>query len=384
MTIPLPPQKLPDADLWEYYRARGLSPEDATTHVERRRSLGKTPVAPRSLSQKVEDAQTGLGVGLMQGMTLGAGNPIAGLLSALQGQGFRAGTEAYQQGLSAVRGAAPISTTAGNVAGAMLSPVAKVLPAPTGMLTGAVTGAALGGTQGLMEAQGSLQERLPSAGVGAAVGTLSGAVFGKLVKTLTPLVHNVVKRVLRGFKPGTPAAEVAAAQEIAAETAVRARLHKDGYPLEVIERIIQTMKTGKQIPTAPGPLVPVAQRPGETLVAQSPRPNLEQATFMRRGGRVRQDYVPTTGNRYVTGVDLGKGQTLPYYSRGGKVEQSLAPFPVTSPRPPGPNQNTIFADYLREATPQDLGTRLGTLRDMGIPLPPDAEAQIFQLLFGVR
>lgn len=337
---------------------------------------------PTSLSQKVQDVQTGLGIGALQGASSGLGQPIAGALSALQGQGFGAGEQAFQEGLGAVREAAPVSTTVGNIGGALISPLAQVLPAPVGALKGAFTGGVLGGVQGLAEGQGSLSERTPTALLGAFGGALGGAAVGGLVKKLTPLAVMAAKKIR--FAPGTSAAEMAIARELAAETAVRAKLARDGYPPHAIEEVVRQLKAGKHIPTAPGPEVPVAQRPGETMVRTAPR------GFEVHGTRATPP-APKGGSfweqlRGTPVRDLGKGKTLPYYPRGGKVEQSMAPFPASSPAAPSvvPQQMQIFIDYLKGASPWDIGARVGTLRDLGIPVPPEAEAQIFQMLFGAH
>lgn len=336
----------------------------------------------RGINQKVQDAITGAGVGAMRTMSSGIGQPIAGALSAIQGKGFGAGEQTYREGLAAAHEGAPVASRVGEVAGVLLNPLARALPAPTTAMGGAVTGGVLGGIQGLAEGEGSPRERTATGVVGALTGAIGGAILGKIVKRLTPLAVMAAKKLR--FTPGTPAPEMAAAREIAAETAVRTKLQKDGFSQENIEQLIQTMKTQGHIPTAPGPEVPVQTRPGETLVQTAPR------GFEVTGTRATPP-APKGGSfweqlRGTPVRDMGKGQTLPYYPRGGRVEQSMAPFPATSPGTGStvPGQQQLFLDYLKGATPHDLPTRIGTLRDLGIPLPPDAEGQIFQMLFGAR
>lgn len=323
-------------------------------------------------------------VGGAQGATSGFADEILGTMNALRQKGGNVGTEitAQREMMSAARGEHPFIATAANIAGSAINPLSRVLPAPVGVLKGAMTGGVLGGLQGLGEGEGALGDRGPTAIVGAIGGALGGAAIGKLVKKLTPLAVMAAKQVR--FAPGTPAGEMAIARELAAETAVRTKLQRDGFSPENIEQLIQQLKAGKHIPTAPGPEVPVAQRPGETMVRTAPR------GFEVHGTRATPP-APKGGSfweqlRGTPVRDLGKGKTLPYYPRGGKVEQSMAPFPTSSPAAPSvvPQQMQIFIDYLKGANPQDLGARVGTLRDLGIPLPPNAENELLALLFGAH
>ena len=395
MTVPIPPQKLSDADLWEHYRTRGLSAEEATLHVERRRSAQPGAKPAPSVPTTAQAALVGAG----QGATSGFADELIANLVALHGDRLNPPGRSFVQSrdqnlaavrdqMSAARGAHPWVAGAANIAGAFLNPLARLLPAATNMERGAVAGTALGGVQGLGEGGGSISERLPSAAVGAVEGAVAGAItgatLGKLVKKYAPVARNTWSSVLRRFRgKGVPTAEAQAAAEIAAETTVRSSLQKAGKSPEVIEQVIQAMRAENHIPTAPGPEVAVTQRPGETVVTCAPRPDLERSTFARRGGQVRQDVLPLTGNRMVSMAQApGKGETLPWYPRGGQAQQAVAPFPAQAPSGAQPDQTAVFLDYLRGATPQDIPQRVATLRDLGVALPQNAEAQIFQLLFG--
>lgn len=275
MTPPIPPRQLPDADLWEYYRARGLSPEEATLHVERRRSAQR-PTKPPPLPSKGQAALAGAA----QGATSGFADEIVGAIMAARdpntpftSAGIGGQIDQVREAMGAARFSHPVVAGVSNVAGSLINPLARLLPAPTNALRGAVTGGALGAVQGVGEAGGSLGERLPMGAVGAGAGAVAGAAAGKfvigpldrLLKKMTPVARNAwmgALRIARGKKLPTAQAQVAAAE--AAEAAVRASLVKAKQPPEVIERVIQAMRAGNQLPST-APPTPTALRPGETI-----------------------------------------------------------------------------------------------------------------------
>ena len=89
---------------------------------------------------------------------------------------------------------------------------------------------------------------------------------------MKPLAANAFRAALRSFgKQGMAVAEANAAADAAAETAIRAALKKAGKPDDVIEQVVQAMRQGGHMPTAPPPDVPVRVRPGETVVQKSAR-----------------------------------------------------------------------------------------------------------------
>jgi hypothetical protein len=384
--VPLPRRKLADADLWEYYRARGLSPEGATLHVERRRSA-QPKVIPPSPPTKTSAALTGA----IQGETMGFGDELLGLLHALGPQTSRppgsaafllgqAGgaqeppitRESINQNINAVRDQFanarfehPWVAGAANIAGSMVNPAARLLPAPINAVKGAITGAALGAAQGLGEGEGSVTERLPSAAIGAVAGTATGAVLGgtlgKLVNKYAPHAKNAWNAVIRlfgGKAAATPQAHAAAEQ--AAETAVRDALQKAGKPPEVIEQVVATMRQQGKIPTAQPPQAPMAVRPGETITPIAPKgfevtgpaPALKQGPFPPTLAEM-QGFSSTPRPPLP---DVGRGQTLPYYPRGGKVEQAFGPYPVSS-APAGPSPQALAQlKLLLQMTDQELAS----------------------------
>lgn len=107
------------------------------------------------------------GVGLMQGLSLGAGEPIAGGFSALTGGSFREGAERYREGLGEVQAQHPNLAFAGEMAG-----IAAPAFIPAGLaVKGLEAGKALTASQvGARLAQG--------VGGGATVGAISGFSAG--------------------------------------------------------------------------------------------------------------------------------------------------------------------------------------------------------------
>lgn len=168
-----------------------------------------------------------------------------------------------------------------------------------------------------------------------------------------------------------------------AESAIRNQLAKRGFSPENIEQLVATWKTGGKLPVSgkpPAVETPVIMRPGETITQTSPR------GFEVNGVRETPP-VPTTPTlaemQGFRTAPLGKGPTLPWYPRGGQVEQGMAPPPASSPPALAPNQNQAFIEFLKGATsPGEASARVGTLKALGV-LGPRDEAALLQML-GVR
>lgn len=387
---------LSDADLWEHYRALGLSGEQAQQHVLRRRSA-RQAVADNPLPPpKVTSPEGAAILGATRTATSGFGDELIGALQALHGPpaqnaaerwgGVFAGkdvsgplfdTGIYQKIRDQMRelqsqSAAehPAMTIASGAVGAYANPLNYLLgPATQAMgpvVRGMTTGATLGAAQGAGEGTSGV-DRLAQAVQDMAIGATIGGATG------------VASKLWRAIFQSAPAKIT--------EATVRAQLAKLKFTPEQSDQAVAIWRQGGLLPGGPPKRLPVPAvppppptvRPGETI---QPTPNLEKATFLRRGGTVRQDMSPISGNRSMS-FDPGKGQTLPWYPRGGQVEQGVAPLPTMSvPTPKAPDQMALFVEYLKQATtPQDALARLGTLRDLGIPTPGDP-AQVLSLLFG--
>lgn len=264
------------------------------------------------------------GVGLLHGLSLGAGEPLAGALAALipGGQGFREGAAEYRQGLENVGLQHPVATPTGEVGGLALQSLAPVgqairggsqaaaaIPAGrAGVLARFFTGAGqanvapamtMGGIAGFSqggEDPGDLGTRLQNAAVGAGVGAAGAAALGGLGALRVPRWLNGVKRTIRQSLPKNTPPDVV---EGMTESGIRAQLRREGYPPESHDRIVAAWRAGKtEVPPAPPP---PTVRPGETIAPIDP---LETPTFQRRGtgrGLPTQMGGPVTVPRGVGG-----------------------------------------------------------------------------------
>lgn len=345
------------------------------------------------------------GVGLMHGLSLGAGEPLAGLLAALVpgGQGFAEGAQQYRQGLENVGTQQPIATPAGEVAGIgaqMALPVGQAVQGGTataaaipagraGVLARFLTGAGqtnvapaltMGAIQGFSaggEDPGDLRARLERAAETAAGGAVASAFVGGLGALRVPRWLNGFRREARKMLPkGTPPQ---VADEMT-ESAIRQQLAKQGYPPDTHDRIIASWRAGrKTVPPAPPPAAPIQTRPGETVMTRPPPDPLAEPTFMRRGtgrGLSTQAGGRGVGGHSYTGTyPAGTAAGMP----GG------APSPLGGPHTNlAQQQMATLQEFLHGATPADLPGRLESLRALGIPIPQNADAQLLQLLMGGR
>lgn len=379
--------QLSDADLWEHYRARGLSGEQAQQHVLRRRqnrqAIADNPPPPVQTISPERAALLGAG----RTATSGFMDELAGALDALRGpnpqnlqeqlfgalggkptgQAFDTGR--YQQTRDQVREAQsqaaaehPAMTIASGAVGAYANPLNFLLgpatqsmgPVAQGITTGATLGAAQGGGEGA-----SGPDRVAQAVRDAALGAAIGGVGG------------VASKLWRAVFQRAPAKMT--------EAAVRTGLAKLKFTPQQADQAVGIWKQGgllpggvpKRLPTTPPPMVetPVAIRPGETTVTRAPADPLDIPTFMRR--------------------NTGRG--LPVQMGGTVVPTPGEPVNLTgvATRPPPamtgplvPQQLALMQQFLQGATPAELGGRLSLLRALGIPLPEDAATQLAPLLFG--
>lgn len=203
----------------------------------------------------------------------------------------------------------PYAATAGTLAGGALPFLF------TGGASGATlpalgvrgTRVALGAAQGAGLTPGGVTDRAVGAGAGgllAGYGPEIAAGAGRVAQRV-PLVGGIARRVA-GIQPGFPTA-LKAVPPVEAPVdwriaALRERLA--GAP----ENTIQQAIAGLDAPSGVAPSIPA--------------PNLDVPTAIRRGTVVQspidQRYAPSEG-------------TLPYYTRGGLLEQGGPPPPVQSP-----------------------------------------------------
>jgi hypothetical protein len=330
--------------------------------LQRIRTLGTVVSAqdqPPVGGPKAVRPDQAVGLGLMHGLSLGAGEPIAGLLAALMpgGQGFREGAQQYREGLENIGLQQPTATPAGDVAGMALQSLTPLSQAVRGgTLTGAAipsmranalarffTGAgqtniapalALGGIAGFSaggEDPGDFRARLTGAGVGAGLSALGAAALGGLGALRVPRWLPKVRREIRQVLPkNTPPPVV---EEIT-DTAIRQQLARQGYDAPTQTRILETWRAGKtEVPSPPPPpQPPMTMRPGETITPLGPPPvgpkatrtgtpdPLDVATFQRRG---------VGGHSYTGTYPAGTATNVP-----GRA----APSPMGGPMTPAAMQ----------------------------------------------
>src|SRR6266550_2854545 len=180
MTVPIAVDSGPQTvtDWIQYLHAPAQEPQDSPHYAESRQEMAKalrhinalqvaaTEAEAQPDLSKVPAANRALlaaGAGLEHGMSLGTGEPIAGLLSLIQGKGFREGAQRYREGLSAIEEQAPLTAATAETAG--------LFALPTGQAAGplAAMKAGIPLTIGQMA-------RIPLQG--AATGTVAGGIGG--------------------------------------------------------------------------------------------------------------------------------------------------------------------------------------------------------------
>lgn len=398
------PIDLSDADLYESYRDRGLSHEDAVIHVERRRATKPKPRTPRQAGPSEVRA-----IGAAQGATAGFADEIIGAMQAISDPNvplnmgsIDSSIAATRQQFNDARSADPLNAIVGNTVGTFANPLSRILgPMTKGVspgMTGAAYGSVLGGTQAFGEGEGGLANRAKAGGVGAAAGAMLGLVGGYLVgkatrggRDLRQMWRNLrgdfaktEQSVVRTLGKSTPPETVQQVQE----AAHRAYLQKQGFSPQVIDRLMETWRGGglPKNPPPPAPPAPSVTRPGETISQVAPKgfevtgvrptpepPSTPTILEIQTGQQLYPRSMP----------DIGTGKTLPYYPRGGKVEQAFGPPPMSSPRVPtqaGSFEHIINA--LRNTPANELPDALSALRALNVPLGGTDEQLIALLTQG--
>lgn len=355
--------------------------------------------APSPQGPRVLDAAL---AGAAQGATSGLADEYLGAMNAFMDRSrpvnratVDSSINAQRQQFSDARLAHPIAAMAGNVGGALENPLNYLLgPLTKGLglaAKGGVYGGALGAAQGLGEGDNT-GERVFGGVAGGVIGAAGGAGLGWLAGKVGPPTKimwtnlrgafaKTERQVVSALGKGTTPETVQQVQE----AAHRAYLTKNGFPPETIDRLMETWRAGGKLPTQPPAQptveVPVTARPGETISQIAPQ------GFEVTGTRATPP-APTTPSfheaMYGTPVrDLGKGNVLPYYPRGGAVEQSMAPFPASSPS--GQNavmekQLPMMLEWLKASPAGEESLRIETLRALGVPLGPQAETDLLTFL----
>lgn len=327
MSDPLHP-----ADLWEQLVRRGVAKADATRHVLLR--LGNTPEKVRA--EYLKDVDPGklasFGLGAADMASFGLGDQAA---RAIWGQEATTTQQAAEQ-------LHPTAHLAGEIAG-ILSPVAlerglaaagvKVAPTAIGAAArgiqnlparavaktalNAATGAGYAAAQAAGRTEGGLGARAAAAKQAAIPGAIAGAILPIGAATVgtagSKILGPILKRVAGAAPAATAAAPVVAAEApglltgTAEELAVAKQL---GLPLEAVRgRVGQGAMAARTV--SQEPLLPALRANADLL---------DTPAYARNA---RPAVPPSSG-------------LLPYYPRGGQVEQALPPPPVQSPPVIGP------------------------------------------------
>lgn len=249
-------------------------------------------------------------------------------------------------------------------------------------LSPGMQGALVGGASGA--ARGAVEYGAGNRGTGALVGGAMGAAGGyataKIAQALAPLVKNIGSLLKGKGGGGGEAVEGDALIGNMRESVIRAQLEKQGFSPENIETAIKSAKAQ----AAPEPTVRTsaggvstelpAKRPGEVFKQTSERgfevtgtretppvpttPTIteiqdrlaglgngpaDQVTSALRSARDQLGGLSADQRATVIGNELaklGKGKTLPYYSRGGAAAETIIPgqqspvptLPMTEPK----------------------------------------------------
>ena len=242
MTAPIQTGPETIADWIQYLHAAAQEPKNSPHYAESRQAMAQAirhiyalnVAATQGEANQVEKPAGPLGaagVGLMHGLSLGAGEPIAGAISAIAGKGFGAGAGRYREGLGNVEAQYPNTTAASEIAGMFALPAGSVgtgvqaikagMPltaaqiaglAARGAASGAVPAAVAGFSAG-GEDPGDIPGRLDAAKRSAIVGAILGAlVTGGAAKVQRGHVERVADLANKGNQRALTASRLAESQ----------------------------------------------------------------------------------------------------------------------------------------------------------------------------
>ncbi len=241
--------------------------------------------------------------GYGEGATLGLASRLGNLLPGPSNSAY----------LAAARQAHPIATFGGDLAGgASLATLLAKTPALAGLspaAQGVIGGGFMGAGRGAVEAPPG--ERVAGAVLGGILGGGMGYVGGKVVGKIAPAVSTILKN-LRG-------APAAAAADVATTAPSQAALVAKQLGISV-----EQAQKGLALQAARGAAPSVSQEPILPALRAAAGDPLDTPAYARNAPA-----SPPSG-------------LLPYYPRGGQVEQALPPPPVQSPPVIGPASPEII------------------------------------------
>ena len=234
------PQTLTD---WiQYLHTAAAVPKDSPDYAEARQAVGHALLHINALNvgstmgeaNQAERVSTALAVpaALAHGASLGMGEPLSGLGSALTGNGFRQGAQAYREGMANVEASHPELAAGSELLGGAVLPAGVIgsgvgsaikagVPLTLGQgaallgrsaLSGAVPAAIAGFSAG-GEDPGDFAARGRSAAVDAAIGAALGAIAGGLgAKATRAHVEHVADIAQKGAQRALTASRLAESQ----------------------------------------------------------------------------------------------------------------------------------------------------------------------------
>ena len=305
------PQTLTD---WiAYLHAAAATPKTSPDYAEAREAMSQAlrhihalnvaeTQAEANQTYKPVGAAPAAGLALMRGLSLGTGEPIAGLGSMLTGGSFRQGAQGYREGAENLDVQHPTLSPALELTGGLLLPAGTIgqgvtqavkagvpltLAQGAGLLgRGALTGAVTGGVSGFSSGgadPGDVPARLAAGKSGAELGALLGALTaGMGAKLRRGHVERAADLQSKGTARAIQAARLAAYEARAAKAIpqpsdLRSQLMAAGvHPENVDAQLARQARGPSLVRAAPDPLdVPTYQRrstPVPIPLSQRPRP----------------------------------------------------------------------------------------------------------------
>jgi hypothetical protein len=303
------PQTLTD---WiAYLHAAAATPKTSPDYAEAREAMSQAlrhihalnvaeTQAEANQTYKPVGAAPAAGLALMRGLSLGTGEPIAGLGSMLTGGSFRQGAQGYREGAENLDIQHPTLSPALELTGGLLLPAGTIgqgvtqavkagvpltLAQGAGLLgRGAITGAVTGGVSGFSaggQDPGDVPARLAAGKSGAELGALLGAITTGLGARLRRgHVERAADLQSKGVARSIQSARLAAYEARAAKAVpsdLRSQLVAAGVHPENVEAQLARQARGPSlVRAAPDPLdVPTYQRRSTPIpipLSQRPRP----------------------------------------------------------------------------------------------------------------
>jgi len=165
-------------DWIQYLHNAATYPKDSPDYAEARRAIGHALLHINALhvGQNMQEANQAehvgtlpaVGAALAHGLSLGTGEPLSGLASAIQGKGFASGAQAYREGLGNVEASHPYLAPTAELAGNVALP-AGVVGSTVGNTIKAGVPLTLGQGAGLL-GRGAIAQAVPAAVAGFSAG----------------------------------------------------------------------------------------------------------------------------------------------------------------------------------------------------------------------